>query len=57
MLTFDKIDENMLVVEKSDVDPLQMVTDSVKPFQINARDSGVQLTIHNRMNMPEETNT
>jgi signal transduction histidine kinase len=57
MLTFDKIDENMLVVEISDVDPLQMVTESVKPFQINARDAGVQLSILNRMDIPEETDT
>jgi signal transduction histidine kinase len=56
MLTFDKIDENMLVVEISDVDPLQLIHDSVKPFQINAKDAGVKLTIHNRTNIPEETN-
>jgi signal transduction histidine kinase len=56
MLTFDKIDENMLVVEISDVDPLQLVNDSVKPFQINAREAEVQLNIHNQMHAPDESN-
>jgi signal transduction histidine kinase len=43
MLTFDKIDENKLVIEVGEVNPWFLVRDVMKPFQINARDAGVIL--------------
>jgi len=45
MLTFDKIDENKLVVELEDVNPWNFIQETVKPFKINATQVNVQLYI------------
>jgi signal transduction histidine kinase len=45
MLTFDKIDENKLVLELEPVNPYKLVSEVMKPFQINAKDAGVSLRL------------
>jgi signal transduction histidine kinase len=45
MLTFDKIDENKLVLELEPVNPYNLVNEVMKPFQINAKDAGVSLSL------------
>jgi signal transduction histidine kinase len=45
MLTFDKIDENKLVVEFNEIKPLDFVNDVMKPFQLNARNAEVALSL------------
>jgi signal transduction histidine kinase len=42
-LTFDKIDENKLVLEKEFINPVTYVAEIVRPFQINANIAGVSL--------------
>ena len=44
MLTFDKIDEKKLVLEVEDVDIWTFVSDTVRPFRINAMKDQVSLT-------------
>jgi signal transduction histidine kinase len=44
MLTFDKIDENKLVVELNDLQPLNFVNEVMKPFQLNAKNAEVVLS-------------
>ena len=45
MLTFDKIDEKKLVLEVEDVDVWSFVSETVRPFRINAANDEVALTI------------
>jgi signal transduction histidine kinase len=45
MLTFDKIDENKLVVELEDLNPWKFIQETAKPFKINATQVNVQLYI------------
>jgi signal transduction histidine kinase len=45
MLTFDKIDENKLVIELKDLKPLELVNEVMKPFQLNARNAEVVLSL------------
>jgi signal transduction histidine kinase len=42
-LTFDKIDENKLVLEKESINPISFVEDVIKPFEINANAAEVSL--------------
>jgi signal transduction histidine kinase len=46
MLTFDKIDEKKLLIELTEENPWQIVSDTVKPFRINALDANVTLKTH-----------
>jgi signal transduction histidine kinase len=43
MLTFDKIDENKLVMELTEENPWDLVNETTKPFQINAKDANVEM--------------
>jgi signal transduction histidine kinase len=55
MLTFDKIDENKLVIEMAEINPWTLLCDAINPFQINARESQVLLTsecIDNDLKIP-----
>lgn len=45
MLTFDKMDEKKLVIEVEEVDVWRFVCDTVRPFQINATNSNILLSI------------
>ena len=45
MLTFDKMDERKLVVEVEDVDVWRFVSETVRPFTIQAAISGVLLSV------------
>eukprot|EP01037_Dinobryon_pediforme_P048668 gene48668-biopygen17994 len=44
MLTFDKIDENKLVLEKEEMNVWTFVSDTIRPFRINAMKEQVVLT-------------
>ncbi len=46
LLTFDKIDENKLVVEVEEVDPWVLLLDTAKPFEINAKEANVAFSIN-----------
>jgi signal transduction histidine kinase len=43
-LTFDKIDENKLVLEKEFINPETFIDEVIRPFEINATIAEVQLT-------------
>ena len=45
MLTFDKIEEKKLVLETDDVDVWTFVSETVRPFRLNAATEKVQLTV------------
>jgi CheY-like chemotaxis protein len=45
LLTFDKIDENKLVIECDDIDPWMMVCETAKPFMLNAKEANVLFNI------------
>jgi len=45
MLTFDKMDEKKLVVEVEDVDVWAFVSETVRPFSLNATKAQVQLEV------------
>ena len=44
MLTFDKIDEKKLILEKEDLNIWTFVTETVRPFRINAMNEQITLT-------------
>lgn len=46
LLTFDKLDENKLVVEVNETDPWQLVCEAARPFEINAREKNVNFSIN-----------
>jgi signal transduction histidine kinase len=50
LLTFDKIDENKLVIEVEELNPWKLLLTTAKPFTINALQKNVQL----RINLPEK---
>jgi two-component system chemotaxis sensor kinase CheA len=45
LLTFDKLDENKLVVEVEEINPWELVCEAAKPFEINAKDVNVNFSI------------
>jgi len=45
MLTFDKIDEHKLVVELSEVNPVSLVKEALKPFELRARAQNISVSL------------
>lgn len=45
LLTFDKLDENKLVIEVEELDPWVFLCDAAKPFEINAKQADVNFGV------------
>lgn len=45
LLTFDKLDENKLVIEVDEIEPYNFVLEAAKPFEINAKQGDITFSV------------